>query len=391
VKAVVDAYNGDVTFYVTDSTDPIIKVWEKAFPKLFTSGDKAPADLKAHFRYPQDLFRVQTNVWGRYHIQDPGDFYQRSDAWNVAQNPPKEQQSQAAAVANSIAAAAGVLESTKESRIPPYYTIMVQPGTNQPEFVSLRSFVPFSDDDQLKTLTAFMTASSDPSDYGKLRVYQMSTPLPDGPSLADSQMKSEFAQQLTLLDQSGSRVTFGDQQMLPIGNNLLYVRTWYVQATGPTAVPVVQSVTVTYGQSSYQGSTLEDALNKAFGVNLDLHTVANGTIAPLPGPGTGDNNSNNGNTTTTAPSQSTTTAPPAPTTTSPTTPAPPGSNSEQLLAQAQQAYADAQAALAKQPPDLTTYAAKLTQAYNLAAQAASVATGTTVTPAAASTPTTANA
>ena len=334
---------------------------------------------------------MQTNVWGRYHIQDPGDFYQRSDAWNVAQNPPKEQQSQAAAVANSIAAAAAVLESTKESRIPPYYTIMVQPGTNQPEFVSLRSFVPFSDDDQLKTLTAFMTASSDPSDYGKLRVYQMSTPLPDGPSLADSQMKSAFAQQLTLLDQSGSRVTFGDQQMLPIGNNLLYVRTWYVQATGPTAVPVVQSVTVTYGQSSYQGSTLEDALNKAFGVNLDLHTVANGTIAPLPGTGTADNNNNNGSTTTTAPPQSTSTAPPAPTTTTPTKPPPAGSNSEQLLAQAQQAYADAQAALAKQPPDLTTYAAKLTEAYNLAAQAASVATGTTVSPASASTPTTANA
>ena len=199
----------------------------------------------------------------------------------------------------------------------------------------------------------------------------MSSPLPDGPSLADSTMKSNFAQNLTLLDQSGSRVTFGDQQLIPVGNNLMYVRTWYVQATGQTPVPQVNSVTLTYGQSAYRGSTLEDVLNKAFGVQLDLGTVVGGSIAPLPGAGTGTPGDSS-TTTTTTPA---TTVPG--TTTTPTT-APTTTNSpDQLLAQAQAAYDAAQAAL--KAGDLGTYQSKLTEAYNLAAQAASIATGSQVT------------
>jgi uncharacterized membrane protein (UPF0182 family) len=380
VKAVVDAYDGDVTFYIVDQSDPIAKAWSKAFPKLFTPGDQAPAELKAHFRYPEDLFRVQTTEWGRYHISDPGDFYQRSDAWNVAQNPPKEQENRATTPVAASPGVAAPLASTKESRIPPYYTLMVQPGTSNTEFVSVRSFVPFSDNDSLKTLTAFMTASSDPSDYGKLRVYAMSTPLPDGPALADSTMKSNFAQALTLLDQSGSRVTFGDQQLIPIGNSLMYVRAWYVQATGQTPVPQVNSVTISYEQSAYRGSTLEDALQKAFGVNLDLGTVVGGAIAPLPdvgnapGPGGGATTTpttapGEASPSTTAPSNASTTAPPGGATNDP----------EALLAQAQAAYNAAQAALKQNPPDIGTYTNKLNDAYRLASQAASIATGQSVT------------
>jgi uncharacterized membrane protein (UPF0182 family) len=288
----------------------------------------------------------------------------------VAQNPPKEQESRTATpVPTSVGS---TLASTRERRVPPYYTLMVQPGTNNLQFVSVRSFVPFSDNDQLKTLSAFMTVSSDAGDYGKMRVYVMSSPLPDGPSLADSTMKSNFAQNLTLLDQSGSRVTFGDQQLIPIGNQLMYVRVWYVQATGQTPVPQVNAVTLTYGQSAYRGSTLEDVLNKAFGVQLDFGTVVGGSIAPLPGTGTGSPTDPSATTTTTTPP---TTEPGA--TTTPTTAAPTSSNPDQLLAQAQSAYDAAQAAL--RAGDLGTYQAKLTEAYNLAAQAASIATGTAVT------------
>jgi uncharacterized membrane protein (UPF0182 family) len=295
----------------------------------------------------------------------------------------------------------GTLASAKESRIPPYYTLMVQPGSNKLEFVSVRSFVPFSDDDSLKTLSAFMTASSDPDDYGKLRVYAMSSPLPDGPALADSTMKSNFAQTLTLLDQSGSRVTFGDQQLIPIGNSLMYVRTWYVQATGQTPVPQVNSVTISYEQSAFRGATLEDALNKAFGVNLDLGSVVGGTVAPFPDVGQGNttNPTNPTNPTTpgtTAPGGTTT--PTTPATTTPGTPA----DANALLAQAQAAYDAAQAALKQSPPDIGTYTSKLNEAYTLAAQAASVATGQQITvvppsttvpgaPAPADTSTTANA
>ena len=87
-----------------------------------------PAELQTHFRYPDDIFRVQTETWGRYHIEDPGDFYQRSDAWNVAQNPPKEQESRTATPVATVVGS--TLASTRERRVPPYYTLMVQPGTN---------------------------------------------------------------------------------------------------------------------------------------------------------------------------------------------------------------------------------------------------------------------
>jgi uncharacterized membrane protein (UPF0182 family) len=308
-------------------------------------------------------------MWARYHLSSPSDFYQRNLAWNVAQNPPKAQQSRLAAAAAVSTPGGLTIQSAQETRVPPYYTMMVQPKTSNLEFVSLRSFVPFSDDDQLKTLSAFMTASSDPSDYGKLRVYELQNPLPDGPSIADSGMKSQFAAQLTLLDQAGSQVTFGDQQLLPIGNSLLYVRPWYVQATGQTPVPVLNAVTVTYGKTSYKGDTLEAALKSAFAVNLNFDTVVPGTGAT---PGNG-NGTGTGATTTAPPTGASTTAPS--TTVKPTTTT--GESVEQLIASANAAYAQAQAALKN--GDLGTYQKKLNEAYQDMSKAASFATSTTVT------------
>ena len=87
VKAVVDAYDGTVTFYVVDPTDPLIQAYQKAFPNLFTDGSKMPDALRAHLRYPEDLFRVQTNMWGRYHIEDPAEFYSQSDALERCPGP----------------------------------------------------------------------------------------------------------------------------------------------------------------------------------------------------------------------------------------------------------------------------------------------------------------
>jgi uncharacterized membrane protein (UPF0182 family) len=194
-------------------------------------------------------------------------------------------------------------------------------------------------------------------------------------------MKSNFAQTLTLLDQSGSRVTFGDQQLIPIGNSLMYVRTWYVQATGQTPVPQVNSVTISYEQTAYRGSTLEDALQKAFGVNLDLGTVVGGAVPPLP-----DVNAVSGTTPGTTPTTPTTAPGETPPTTAapstaPSTAPPTGTTNdpEALLAQAQAAYDAAQAALKQNPPDIGTYTSKLNDAYRLASQAASIATGQPVT------------
>src|SRR5207245_1394959 len=118
VKAVVDAYDGTTRFYVVDTKDPLLKAYRSAFPQLFTSLSKAPPGLQAHFRYPEDLFRVQTNMWGRYHIQNPDDFYNQNDAWNVAQEPNATTSTPAATASNGQSAAP---VATKENRIEPYY------------------------------------------------------------------------------------------------------------------------------------------------------------------------------------------------------------------------------------------------------------------------------
>ena len=87
MKVVIDAYDGTMKFYVFDNKDPIVRAYAKAFPKLFTDGDQMPEPSSPHLRYPEDLFRVQTNMYGRYHITDPNEFYHAGDAWHVAQDP----------------------------------------------------------------------------------------------------------------------------------------------------------------------------------------------------------------------------------------------------------------------------------------------------------------
>ena len=253
--------------------------------------------------------------------------------------------------------------------MPPYYTMLRLPGQEDLQFQLVRPFVPFSDRDERKELQAIMTASSDPDSYGQLRVLELDqSPLPEGPAIVDTDIKQTFAQDLTLLDQRGSQVTFGDMQLLPIGNSLIYVRPWFVSATSTTPVPELRYVSVSYQGQAYRGSSLEEALAAAFpGSRLDLGTVIGGTeVEPPPAvePGGGDGGTGGTPTTTTPPS---TTAPEAPTGTV-----------EELLAEAQQLYDEAQAALDR--GDLGEYQDKLDEAYRKAAQAASLATGATVTP-----------
>lgn len=358
VKATVDAYDGNVTFYVVDETDPVAQAWAKAFPDLFEPASAVPDDLRSHFRYPEDMFRVQTNMYSRYHIEAPSAFYQNEDAWNVAQNAPKSQSDRAAAATGQGSITVTGVTRAKEDRIPPYYALVRLPGAEEVQFVLVRSFVPFSEQDTRKELQAFMTASSDPDDYGTLRVFRIENPGPiDGPSLVDTNIKQTFAAELTLLDQQGSQVTFGDLQLLPIGDSILYVRPWYVQATSRTPVPELRYVTVTYDKESYRGTSLEEALAQAFDVELDLDTVVR-----VPGSDAGE------------PGGSTTTTTATPGTTVPPTTVPGAVSSvEELLAEAQALYEEAQSAL--RDGDLGTYQEKLEQAYEKAAQAAALATG----------------
>jgi hypothetical protein len=272
VKAVVDAYDGTVTLYempgVEDADgerkpDPIARAYRKAFPELFADLDDMPDDLQSHLRFPEDLFRIQTNMWGRYHISQPGAFYDEAGGWAVAQDPgitPEGAQS------TPITNEQGEPVGTRETRIAPYYLQMQLPGEEQDQFALLRPFVPVDPGDDRRELTAFMTAGSDPDEYGKLKVWEMPGTRVAGPAIvqADIAANPTIAREVSLLNQQGSQVRFGNLLLVPVGQSILYVRPMYVQASGETAVPQLERVIVAFGARVAMGDTLLDALTQIF-------------------------------------------------------------------------------------------------------------------------------
>ena len=263
VKAVVDAYDGTVDFYVMPVDDPIIEAYRDAFPELFSDFEDMPDDLKDHLRYPEDLFRVQTTMWGRYHVEDPGSFYEGNDYWDVARDPGTAGAGEGTEVTNSQ----GETVSTREARIDPYYLFTELPGDTEPEFILLRPFVPTSRGDDSQLLTAFMVGKSDRAEYGKLQVYVMPRGnLPDGPAIVQGNIQSDGAvsQQETLLSGSGSTVSFGSLTAIPIDGGLVYVRPFYVTSE-QTEIPGLEQVIVYFEGEVAIRSTLEDALTAVFG------------------------------------------------------------------------------------------------------------------------------
>lgn len=269
VKAVIDAYDGDVTFYAMDDEDPILSAYRSAFPRLFTDGDRMPDDLRAHLRYPEDLFRVQTNMWTKYHVSDVQSFYGSNDQWDVARDPGT---SGSASTRGTTTTAAGATPTTappnsRSRRIDPYYLFTQLPGRDQPEFVLLRPFVPFARDDRGQELTAFMVGQSDGDSYGKLVVYEMPRGAAvEGPALVQGAIQSDTAvgEQETLLDAGGSEVDYGALTFIPIDGGLVYVRPFYVTST-TQRVPGLEKVIVYFEGSVAIRDTLQEALVAVFG------------------------------------------------------------------------------------------------------------------------------
>ncbi|MEA3216902.1 MAG: uncharacterized protein QOJ19_3058, partial [Acidimicrobiia bacterium] len=288
VKAVVDAYNGSVTLYLVKGPDgqidPIARSYQKAFPKLFKPLDQMPQELQGHLRHPDDMYRVQTTVWSRYHEDKPDSFYSGTNQWVVAQRPPRDVTAAAASAARPPAGATipGQLPPQTE-RVPPLYTLMTLPGEDKLEYVSLRTFVPVSQDNAKQELTGFMAAKPD----GSLVVYNTPQDVP-GPSLVSSSILSnqEISREVTLLGQQGSRVEFGnllpvpitkpgDSQNGPIPGSLLYVLPLYVSATGETQVPKLTEVVVSYKQQIVKAPTVQEALVQILaGANAGTGTPA---------------------------------------------------------------------------------------------------------------------
>ena len=347
IKVVVDAYDGTVDFYIVDPLDPIAKVWQSAFPGLFKNRDQMPQGLDAHLRYPEELFRVQTAAYSKYRVQSPEAFFGRTGAWSVAQAPISRPRAGGSSVtSNSVAgdatAAADLAIESSAERFVPYYSMLRSPGETQASFKLLRPFVPFSTDDSKRNLQSFMTASSDPQDYGSLVAYEV-TSAEDGPFTVSNTMNTEatVSQQISLLNIEGTDVVFGDLQMVPVAGGLLWVRPVYVQPSVPEtrdSQPTIELVLVSQNNRAAFGSSLSGALAKLFpGFEGNIGDVVGSTPVD-----TGGNGSAN----------------PPPTTDK--TPAQLLDEAETLFAQADQALDD---------HDLATYQARVEEARALVQQA----------------------
>lgn len=267
VKVVVDGFDGDVSFYVIDQQDPLIRGYRNAFPDLFTDFDEMPEDLRNHIRYPEDLFRVQTNMWGRYHIEDPKGFYEQAGGWAVAQDPGTSVTAPPQVTTQTTSSDGTVVTTSRERRIDPYYMLLRLPDEPDAEFVVLRSFVPVSARDDRKELTAFMVARSDPENYGQLVVYEMPGTQVDGPGIVNSNILTEelISDRITQLNQQGSTVRLGNLLLLPIEDSILYVRPLYVEASSGSRIPELKNVIVAFGDEVVIDQTLRAALEQLFG------------------------------------------------------------------------------------------------------------------------------
>jgi uncharacterized membrane protein (UPF0182 family) len=281
VKATVDAYDGTVNFYVMPGDDPIIDAYRKAFPDLFSDFEDMPDGLEEHLRYPEDLFRVQTAAWERYHLGEPGEFYQQDNGWRIARDPGTAGAAPATPVTNEQGEPTGQVTATP---IAPYYQLLQLPGEESAEFVMMRPFVPFSEDDRSQLLTAFMAARMDPGHYGELVVYTMPEGrFPPGPGIAQASISAndDVGEAQTLLGQTGSRVRLGNLLLVPLGDTLLYVQPFYVEAESEARqIPLLERViAVLPGGRSENGQdqedqvviaeTLEDALVELFGERVE--------------------------------------------------------------------------------------------------------------------------
>jgi len=276
VKVVVNAYSGQITFYdvtaLTHSKDPILETWEKTFPGMFVPVSKMPSSLRAHLRYPEDLLTVQSATYGRYHITSPEPFYNATNAWNVSQSAGAGSPDQALPTTLTTNAQGQIQSTGQVTRMSPVYELFQVPGQTNQTFNLVDAFVPVSKGDQIQTMSGFIVAGSDPSDYGKLTVFQ-TQPI-DGPALVDADIAAyqPISSQISLLNQSGSSVLLGTLQIVPVGNSILYFRPFYVQSSR-NPFPKLDYYIVVYsgpqGQSQvYFANSLANALSMLFNVSV---------------------------------------------------------------------------------------------------------------------------
>ena len=242
VKVVIDAYSGDLRAYLTDPADPMVRTLARIYPGLFRPLAELGADVRAHLRYPEDLFRAQTALYATYHMTDPETFYHREDQWQIPRGQPAEAEG-----------AEGFMR----------HIVMRLPGERQPEFILMRPFTPRQKDN----LAAWMVARNDGEHYGKLVAYRFPRQsLVFGPTQIVNRINqdTEVARQISLWDQRGSEVIRGELLVIPIEESLIYVQPLYLRAEGGR-IPELKRVIVAHESRVAMEESLEAGLRRLFG------------------------------------------------------------------------------------------------------------------------------
>ncbi len=245
VKVAVDAYDGDIRAWLADPTDPMINTLNRIYPGLLRPLDAMPADLRAHLRYPEDLFRAQTGLYATFHMTDPETFYHREDQWQI----PAAQQ--------------GAVRSGYARHI-----VMRLPGEPEAEYLMMRPFTPRQKDN----LAAWMVARNDGEHYGKLISYRFPRQsLVFGPTQIANRINqdTEVSRQVSLWDQASSEVIRGELLVIPIEASLLYVQPLYLRAQGGK-IPELKRVIVAHNDRVVMEETLEEGLALLFGDGTGL-------------------------------------------------------------------------------------------------------------------------
>jgi uncharacterized membrane protein (UPF0182 family) len=249
VKVVVDAYDGNVTAYLAAPNDPIIRTLSRIYPGLLKPLATMPADLRAHLRYPEDLFRVQTALFATYHMSNAETFYHREDQWQI----PGISRTGGPVGADRTGAGEAFLR----------HIVMRLPGERDPEFILMRPFTPRQKDN----LAAWMVARNDGDHYGQLAVYRFPRQrLVFGPNQIVNRINqdTEVSRQITLWDQRGSEVVRGELLVLPIEGSLIYVQPLYLRAEGGR-IPELKRVIAAHEGRVSMAETLDAALTGLFG------------------------------------------------------------------------------------------------------------------------------
>lgn len=282
VKVVVNAYTGHITYYVMDPRDPVLQAYEKAFPGLFTPKSKMPAALRAHLRYPEDIFAVQAAMYGRYHLTNPSAFYNGANAWSV---------SPTSGVSQSLSLSSTVIQGQTIYGPPlpmsPLYQVLQQPGTSGQRLTELDAYVPQNQSNfTAQNLTGFLMADSDPDDYGKLTVYKTPTSrVVQGPAQAEATMSQDatVSRAISLLDVRGTYVVLGNILVVPIGQSVLYVRPLYVSSRSNAQPQLTAVITEYNGLVGYE-PTVSAALQAVLGNALPVAPNSTTPTTPSTGP-----------------------------------------------------------------------------------------------------------